>query len=52
MGELFDRVKTKKLPYKAKDLPKEPNGNYILPALTSSFMNQGLNYYLPQKEQL
>lgn len=49
MGDLFDRVKTKKLPYKAKELPKEPQGEFSLPALTSSFMNQGLNYYVPEE---
>lgn len=49
MGDLFDRVKTKKLPHKAKELPKEPQGEYSLPALTSSFMNQGLNYYVPKE---
>lgn len=48
IGDLFGRVKTKKLPYKAKELPKEPKDNYILPLLTSSFMNQGLNYYAPE----
>ena len=47
IGELFDRVKTIKLPYKADDLPKQPTGNYTLPCLTSSFQNQGLNYYAP-----
>lgn len=49
MGDLFDRVKTNKLPYKAKELPKEPQGEFFLPALTSSFMNQGLNYYVPKE---
>lgn len=48
MGDLFERIKTKKIPYKAKELPKEPKDNYILPLLTSSFMNQGLNYYAPE----
>lgn len=48
MGDLFERIKTKKLPYKAKELPKESKDNYILPLLTSSFMNQGLNYYAPE----
>lgn len=48
MGELFERIKTKKLPYKAKELPKQPTGEYNLPLLTSSFMNQGLNYYAPK----
>ena len=47
VGSLFERVKTKKLSYKAKDLPKSPFKEYVLPALTSSFQNQGLNYYVP-----
>jgi hypothetical protein len=45
MGNLFDRVGTKKLPYKAGELPKEPVAEYTLPCLTSSSNNQGLNYY-------
>lgn len=49
IGKLFERVTTKKLPYKAKDLPKHQIGDYTLPCLTSSFMNQGLNYYVPKK---
>lgn len=48
VGNLFERVETKKLPYKAKELPKQPTDNYILPCLTSSFQNQGLNYYAPK----
>lgn len=47
MGDLFDRIKTNKLPYKAKDLPAEARNEYVLPCLTSSFNNQGLNYYAP-----
>lgn len=49
MKYLFERINTKKLPYKAKELPKEPTGKYILPCLTSSFMNQGLNYFAPRE---
>lgn len=48
IGRLFKKIRTKKLPYKAKELPKEPVGENILPCLTSSFMNQGLNYYAPK----
>lgn len=48
VGNLFERVTTKKLPYKAKELPKQPTGDYVLPCLTSSFQNQGLNYYAPK----
>lgn len=48
IGDLFERVSTLKLPYKAKDLPSSPEGEFDLPCLTSSFMNQGLNYYVPK----
>lgn len=48
MDDLFVKQKVKKLSYKAKELPKQPNGDYTLPCLTSSFMNQGLNYYAPR----
>ena len=49
MGELFQRVKANKLPYKADELPNQPLGEYTLPCLTSSFNNQGLNYYAPRE---
>jgi len=48
MGNLFERIKSKKLPYKAKDLPSEAIDNYTIPCLTSSFNNQGLNYFAPK----
>lgn len=48
VGDLFEKVITKKLPYKAKELPKQPTDDYVLPCLTSSFQNQGLNYYAPK----
>lgn len=47
--DLFERINTIKLPYKAKDLPEEPTNENTLPCLTSSFMNQGLNYYVPRE---
>lgn len=50
VGKLFEKVATKKLPYKAKELPKQPTDDYVLPCLTSSFQNQGLNYYAPKEE--
>jgi len=49
MSDLFDRITTNKLPYKAKELPNCVTGKYVLPCLTSSFMNQGLNYYAPKE---
>lgn len=48
LGNLFELIKTKKLPFKADDLPKEITGKYTLPCLTSSFKNQGLNYFVPK----
>ena len=47
IDDIFKKITTKKLPYKAKKLPCEPTGKYVLPCLTSSFINQGLNYYVP-----
>ena len=49
VGNLFEKVAIKKLPYKAKELPKQPTDDYVLPCLTSSFRNQGLNYYAPKE---
>ena len=49
MGDLFRRVETNKLPYKADDLPSQAEGQYTLPCLTSSFNNQGLNYFAPRE---
>ena len=49
LGSLFERMKTKKLPYKADDLPKQMTRECTLPCLTSSFRNQGLNYYVPKE---
>jgi hypothetical protein len=48
MEELFEKISTIKLPYKAKELPEEATDNFVLPCLTSSFKNQGLNYYSPK----
>lgn len=48
IGDLFERINTKKLSLKAKVLPQQPTKNNTLPCLTSSFMNQGLNYYAPR----
>lgn len=45
LGDLFERINTNKLPFKASELPKEATDNYVLPCLTSSFQNQGLNYF-------
>ncbi|MFA6191392.1 MAG: restriction endonuclease subunit S [Sulfurimonas sp.] len=48
IGDLFEKVKTKKLSFKADELPKQIIDKYTLPCLTSSFQNQGLNYFVPK----
>jgi hypothetical protein len=48
LGVLFEKIKTKKLSFKADELPKQIIGKYTLPCLTSSFKNQGLNYFVPK----
>lgn len=48
VGVLFERIKTAKLPFKADELPKQKTEKYTLPCLTSSFKNQGLNYFAPK----
>lgn len=50
MGTLFERISTKKLLFKADDLPKKITDKYTLPCLTSSFRNQGLNYFAPRED--
>ena len=46
--ELFEKIKIKALKYKAKDLPNEPTGDFVLPALTAGIQNQGLNNFVPR----
>ncbi|NCD11834.1 MAG: hypothetical protein EOL93_04720 [Epsilonproteobacteria bacterium] len=48
LGDLFEKTKTNKLPFKTSELPKERTDKYTLPCLTSSFQNQGLNYFVPK----
>ena len=47
--ELFNKIKTNKLPYKALDLESKNDDEYCLPALTAGVENQGLAYFVPKK---
>ena len=47
LDDLFEKVKYKKLKYKASELRKQPDEKYVLPALTAGIDNQGLNNYVP-----
>jgi hypothetical protein len=49
LGVLFEKITTKKLPFKADELSKQMTDTYKLPCLTSSFKNQGLNYFVPKE---
>ena len=49
IGDLFKKLKTNKIAFKAKELPKQASDKYVLPCLTSSFHNQGLNYFVPKE---
>lgn len=49
LGVLFEKITTKKLSFKADELPKQIIDKYTLPCLTSSFKNQGLNYFVPKE---
>ena len=49
MEVLFEKITTKKLPFKADELSKQMIDTYTLPCLTSSFKNQGLNYFAPKE---
>ena len=48
LDDIFDKIKTKKLPYKTQQLPKSPDNTYNLPALTAGIENQGLNCFVPR----
>lgn len=47
--ELFNKIKTNKLPYKALDLEGKNDEEYCLPALTAGVENQGLAYFVPKE---
>lgn len=49
VGELFDQIKTKKIPFKALDLPSKPDGINTLPLVAAGVDNQGRNRYVDPK---
>ncbi|WP_394951567.1 restriction endonuclease subunit S [uncultured Helicobacter sp.] len=48
IGDLFEKIKTNKLDFKATDLKDKNDELYNLPALTAGVENQGLAYYVPK----
>ncbi|WP_033587870.1 restriction endonuclease subunit S [Helicobacter pylori] len=49
LGDLFEKIIIKPLPYQAAQLPKEKTPTHELPALTAGILNQGLNNFVPKE---
>jgi len=49
IGELFEKIKVKRLKYKVKDLEGKFDGEFCLPALTAGIENQGLSCFVPRE---
>lgn len=45
IGDVFEKVSTKKIRGKANDFPLQPNDGYKIPLLTAGIENQGLSRY-------
>ena len=45
IGDLFEKIKVNKLPYKTNELSSVYKENFTLPVLTAGIQNQGLNNY-------
>ncbi|EMH25059.1 restriction endonuclease subunit S [Helicobacter pylori] len=49
LGDLFEKIIIKPLPYQTAQLPKEKTPTHGLPALTAGILNQGLNNFVPKE---
>ncbi len=49
LGDLFEKIIIKPLPYQTAQLPKEKIPTHELPALTAGILNQGLNNFVPKE---
>lgn len=49
IDNIFEKIKTKNLPYKANDLKGKKDDIYCIPALTAGVENQGLSCYVPKE---
>lgn len=50
IGEYFQRIKTVSIKEKVSLLPKNPQGDYVVPALTAGTSNQGLSCYCKKED--
>lgn len=46
VGDLFEQIKTKKIPFKSLDLPKSANSVQSLPLVAAGIDNQGRNRFV------
>ncbi|EQL60783.1 restriction endonuclease subunit S [Helicobacter pylori] len=49
LGDLFEKIIIKPLPYQTAQLPKKKTPTHELPALTAGILNQGLNNFVPKE---
>ncbi|MGL2885431.1 restriction endonuclease subunit S [Helicobacter pylori] len=49
LGDLFEKIIIKPLPYQTAQLPKEKTPTHELPALTAGILNQGLNNFVSKE---
>ncbi|WP_367685769.1 restriction endonuclease subunit S [Helicobacter pylori] len=49
LGDLFEKIIIKPLPYQTAQLPKEKTPTHELSALTAGILNQGLNNFVPKE---
>ncbi len=52
LGDLFEKIIIKPLPYQTAQLPKEKTPTHELPALTAGILNQGLNNFVPKENAM
>ena len=52
IGDVFEKIDTKKLPWKANDLPTTPDDVHTMPLLTAGVENQGLARYAKPSDDM
>ena len=50
IGDLFEKIETKKIHGKANDFPEQPQGKFTIPLLTAGIQNQGLSRYAMREQ--
>ena len=50
IDKLFEKIKTKKIPYKVAECSTVKTETFCIPVLTAGIQNQGLSCYVPNKD--